>query len=175
MLARASTRSVSRSTSSKSAVLGLSCRALERLLPPSKPRGLRRWGAGGRGTELSVREAAIAYRWWTWFCAASGAVGPRGRPPLGPDPSGGPMWIVNSQAELARTSHGGVAMTNRRAASCGPAVINAAAYAAVAMFLAGISRKNSHRVNRAQMTLQQLRASHITAALCFCPSARLRR
>lgn len=59
------------------------------------------------------------------------------------------MWIVNSQAGLSRTLYGGVAMTNRRAASCGPAVISAAAYAAVAMVLAGISRKNSRRVNRA--------------------------
>lgn len=60
------------------------------------------------------------------------------------------MWIVNSQAELARTSHGGVvAITDRRAASCGPAVINAAAYTPLAMVLAGISRKNSRRVNRA--------------------------
>ncbi|WP_370545811.1 hypothetical protein [Corynebacterium sp. LK33] len=40
-------------------------------------------------------------------------------------------------------------MTDRRAASCGPAVISAVAYAAVAMVLAGISRKNSRRVNRA--------------------------
>ncbi len=60
------------------------------------------------------------------------------------------MWIVNSQAGLSRTSYGGVvAMTDRRAASCGPVVINPAAYAAVAMVLAGISRKNSRRVNRA--------------------------
>ena len=63
---------------------------------------------------------------------------------------GVPIWIVNSQAGLSRTSYGGVvAMTDRRAASCGPVVINPAAYAAVAMVLAGISRKNSRRVNRA--------------------------
>lgn len=63
---------------------------------------------------------------------------------------GVPMWIVNSQAGLSRTSYGGVVgMTDRRAASCGPVVINSAAYAAVAMVLVGISRKNSRRVNRA--------------------------
>ena len=48
------------------------------------------------------------------------------------------MWIVNSQAGLSRTSYGGgVAMTDRRSASCGPTVISAAAYAVVAMVLAG--------------------------------------
>ena len=63
---------------------------------------------------------------------------------------GVPMWIVKSQTGLSRTSYGGVvAMIDRRAASCGPVVINPAAYAAVAMVLAGISRKNSRRVNRA--------------------------